>query len=138
MDNALEQIRYKITQFKAQLFALQTTERELAKLEKRQMREAEAAPKRGRKPGSNASPQPVMKIAPAKTQTMGAAVTEALKGHDPLTVGEIAEMITATGRPVDNRAISFALQALKKRGLVKGAGGKWTVPKTRGRKAAFS
>jgi hypothetical protein len=136
MDDVLEQIRFKITELEAKLSDLHTTERELSALERRELQRPKAAPKWPAKPGRKANQQPVMEEPQEKRQTVGAAVTEALAGHDPLTVGEIAEAVTTSGRPIDNRAISFALQALKKRGLVKGVDGKWTVPKARSRKKA--
>jgi hypothetical protein len=43
-----------------------------------------------------------------------------------LSAAEIAEHIRATGRDINNRTVSFSLQALKKRGLAKSADGKWT------------
>jgi hypothetical protein len=136
MDDALEQIRLKINELETKLSDLHTTERELSTLERRKSPRAEAPPKRPVEAGRKAKQQPVIEAPPEKNQTMGAAVIETLTGHDPLTVAEIAEAITASGRPIENRAISFTLQALKKRGLAIGINGKWTVPKTRGRKKA--
>jgi len=37
---------------------------------------------------------------------------------------------------INNRTVSFSLQALKKRGLAKNIDGKWAAPKARGRRAA--
>jgi hypothetical protein len=45
------------------------------------------------------------------------------------------EHVKATGRDINNRTVSFALQALKKRGLVKNTDGKWAAPKARARRA---
>jgi hypothetical protein len=134
MDDALEQIRLKITELEAKLSDLHTTERELSALERRELQRAGVASKRSAKPGPKA--KPVVEETSEKRQTVGGAVTEVLTGHDPMTVGEIANAVIASGRPIDNRAISFALQALKKRGLVKGVDGKWTVQKTRANKKA--
>ncbi|WP_425293992.1 winged-helix domain-containing protein [Methylocella tundrae] len=39
--------------------------------------------------------------------------------HGALSAAEIAEHVKATGRDINNRTVSFALQALKKRGLAK-------------------
>jgi hypothetical protein len=45
------------------------------------------------------------------------------------------EHVKATGRDINNRTVSFALQALKKRGLVKNTDGKWAAAKARARRA---
>ncbi|MGH6798825.1 MAG: winged-helix domain-containing protein, partial [Roseiarcus sp.] len=68
-------------------------------------------------------------------QTIGAAIAEVLAQHGALSAAEIAERIKATGRDVNNRTVSFALQALKKRGLAKNTNGMWTAPKQRSRGA---
>ena len=68
-------------------------------------------------------------------QTIGAAIAEVLVEHGAPSAAEIAERIKATGRDINNRTVSFALQALKKRGLAKNKDGKWTPPKARARRA---
>ncbi|MFA5952959.1 MAG: winged-helix domain-containing protein, partial [Hyphomicrobium sp.] len=65
---------------------------------------------------------------------IGAAIAEVLDQHGALSAAEISERIKATGRDIDNRSVSFALQALKKRGLAKNTDGKWAAPKARGRR----
>jgi hypothetical protein len=68
-------------------------------------------------------------------QAIGAAIAEVLVEHGVLSAAEIAERVKATGRDITNRTVSFALQALKKRGLAKNKDGKWTAPKARARSA---
>ncbi|MBA3726610.1 MAG: hypothetical protein H0W86_09190 [Armatimonadetes bacterium] len=68
-------------------------------------------------------------------QTIGAAIADVLGQHGALSAAEIADRIKAAGRDISNRAVSFSLQALKKRGLVKSADGRWTLPKARSRRA---
>jgi repressor of nif and glnA expression len=47
----------------------------------------------------------------------------------------MAERVSEAGRDISNRAISFALQALKKRGHVKSVDGEWTLAKGRSKRA---
>jgi hypothetical protein len=141
METSLELIRVKITELETKIFDLRIAERELVALDRRPVQQTKAAPKLISKAGPKPKPtarisKPVEKVQTEKaqtekTQTMGAAVAQVLAEHDPLSVAEIAGFITATGRDIGNRAISFTLQAMKKRGLVKSVDGKWTVSKTR-------
>ena len=64
-----------------------------------------------------------VKIESATSQTIGAAIADVLGQHGALSAAEIADHIRATGRDINNRTVSFSLQALKKRGLVKSADG---------------
>jgi hypothetical protein len=66
--------------------------------------------------------------------TIGAAIADVLGQHGALSAAEIADHIRATGRDINNRAVSYSLQALKKRGLVRSADGTWTLPKARSRR----
>lgn len=135
MDTTLERVHAKIADLEAKIADLRIVERELQALgEVSPRRQALApapasAPKATRKPGPKVKPKNAPKASePAGArQTIGAAITEVLGQQGPLTVAQIAEHIEATGRDIDKRAISFSLQALKKRGLVKNANGKWTV-----------
>lgn len=134
METVLERIRAKITDLEAKIADLRITEREIETLEK-------PAPVAKRK-ARTTKPAPAAKQkrkAAAKggepRQTIGAAVTDVLGQHGPSQVAEIAEHIQAGGRAIDRRAISFTLQALKKRGLVKSADGKWMVAKARASRA---
>ena len=145
MPTAVEQIHTKIAQLEARISDLRIAERELQALDRISARQTKTspAPKAKRKPGPKAkqksAPRPRgPQAASGRTQpgqTMGAAITEVLGQHGPLPAAEIAERIKATGRDINNRSISFALQALKKRGLAKNTGGKWTAATRRGRKA---
>ena len=67
--------------------------------------------------------------------TIGAAIADVLGQHGTLSSAEIADHIRATGRDINNRAVSFSLQALKKRGLIKSADGKWALLKVRSQRA---
>lgn len=143
MDTSIERIRARISELEAKIADLRIAERELKALGGATAKEATtpvprkprataaaaaaAAPKakRGRKPKSG-----------PRGQTIGAAITEVLDQHGGISATEIAEQIKATGRDISNRTVSFALQALKKRGLAKNTDGKWSTPKTRARQAA--
>lgn len=135
METVLERIRAKITDLEAKIADLHITEREILSLEKaappakRKARATKPAPaaKQKRKAAAGAAGEP--------RQTIGAAVTDALGKHGASQVAEIADHIQAGGRAIDRRAISFTLQALKKRGLVKSADGKWLLAKARATRA---
>jgi Ribonuclease R winged-helix domain len=138
MPTAVEQIHTKIAQLEARIGDLRITERELQALDRISARQTKAAavPKAKQRAKQKSAPRP--RAASGRRQpgqTMGAAITEVLGQHGPIQAAEIAERIKATGRDINNRAISFALQALKKRGLAKNTGGKWTTANGRGRKA---
>ena len=119
MDTSIERIRAKITELEARLADLRIAERELLALK--------GAP----------APRPTLKRrrkakgAAGAGQTVGAAIAEVLTQHGALPAAEIAEYIKAAGREVGSRTTSFTLQAMKKRGLVKIGGGKWTLAKAR-------
>jgi hypothetical protein len=141
MDTSLELIRAKIAELETKLADLHTAERELQALEMPSARKARTTPgpKPKRKPEASdeaeASEQAEVNEQSGGRQTIGTAITDVLGQHGPLAVGEIVEHIKATGRDIANRAVSFTLQALKKRGLVKSADGKWTLSKARSRRA---
>ncbi|WOJ88543.1 winged-helix domain-containing protein [Methylocapsa polymorpha] len=145
MDTALERIHAKIAELEAKIGDLRIAERELQALDKISARPTRpgSEPKARRKPGPKATPKPKLRgkpkaSAPAEAhQTIGAAIAEVLDQHGALSAADIAERIKATGRDISNRTVSFSLQALKKRGLVKSADGKWTL-KTRSRRARQS
>jgi hypothetical protein len=142
MPTAVEQIHTKIAQLEARIGDLRIAERELQALDRISARQTKTAPapKAKRTPGPKAkqksAPRPKgPKAASSQTQprqTIGAAITEVLGQHGLLLAAEIAERIKATGREINNRTVSFALQALKKRGLGKNTNGKWTAVKARG------
>ncbi len=124
MDTSLERLRAKIAELEVKLANLRIAERELQELEKPLARKAKE------------SPSPVVKsevettAEPAAQQTIVAAITDILGQHGALSAASIAEQITATGREINNRAVSFSLQALKKRGLVKNTDGEWALVKS--------
>ena len=147
MDTSIERIQAKVAELEAKIADLRIAERELLALDESSARQTKMASeptpkaKPKQKPGPKAAVQPklqnkanVTKPAEAR-QTIGAAIAEVLVEHGPLPAAEIAERIKATGRDINNRTVSFALQALKKRGLAKNTNGKWTAPKARSRSA---
>ena len=143
MDTALERIHAKIAELEAKIGDLRITERELLVLEKTSARQTKTTsePKAKQKLGPKPVRQPKVKGKPEASepaearQTIGAAISAVLGEHGPLSAAEIAEQVKATGRDINNRTVSFSLQALKKRGLAKNVDGKWAGPKARGRKA---
>jgi len=144
MDTSLERIREKIGELEEKLANLRIAEREVqaleipqARIEKTSARKEKTAPRKEK----NTPPAEVVKAeAPVSEeagtpQTIVAAITGALAEHGPLSAANIAEQIVATGREVNNRAISFSLQALKKRGVVKNTDGVWSLGKGRAKRA---
>jgi predicted transcriptional regulator len=129
MDTSLERIREKIAELDAKIADLRIAERELQALEKVPARSTKTAAARKPKTKPEAGDEPEAR------QTIGAAIVDVLGQQGALSVADIAEQIKATGRDISNRTVSFSLQALKKRGLVKGADGKWTLPKSVSRRA---
>jgi hypothetical protein len=144
MDTALERIHAKIAELEAKIGDLRIAERELQALDKISARQTKTAsePKVKQKPGPKAGRQPKLQgkleaSEPGEArQTIGAAISAVLAEHGALSAAEIVERVKATGQDVSNRAVSFALQALKKRGLAKNIDGKWAAPKARGRRPA--
>jgi len=142
MDTAIERIHAKIAEMEARIRDLRIAERELLALDKISARQTrtEFEPKQRQKPGPKPAQQPKLRGRPKASastearQTIGAAITEVLDQHGALSAAEIAEHIKTTGRDIDNRSVSFALQTLKKRDVVKSADGKWTL-KARPRRA---
>ena len=129
MDTSLERIRAKIAELETKITDLRIAERELQALEKVSAPKAKAAPRSAPKPKGKRKPEAAGEVAPHKT--IGAAITEVLDQHGSLSAAEIAEHVKAAGRDITNRTVSFALQALKKRGLAKSAEGKSIPAKAR-------
>src|ERR1700724_1307114 len=128
MDTSLERIRAKITELEAKIADLRIAEREIRALK---------LPSRKTRPGPGPKPKrksDASNQAEAR-QTIGSAIADVLGQQSALSAAEIAEHIRATGRDINNRAVSFSLQSLKKRGLAKSADGKWTLRKARSRRA---
>jgi hypothetical protein len=132
MDTSLERIRAKIDELEAKVADLRIAERELHALENLTARKTRVAatPTPKVKAKAKAKTAPKAKRAP-RSQTIGAAIAEVLDQHGPVSAAEIAEHIKAGGRDITNRTVSFALQALKKRGLAKNIDGKWAPAKAR-------
>jgi hypothetical protein len=151
MATVLEQIRAKIDELETRIADLRVAERELLALEKVTARKARTAsePKPRRKSGPRAAlksepttsrrlklrGEPMASEPSTARQTIGAAISGVLGQHGALSAAGIAEHIKATGQDLSNRSVSFALQALKTRGLAKNMDGKWTAPRTRGPRA---
>jgi hypothetical protein len=131
MDTALEHIRAKIHELEGKLVDLKITERELLKLDKapaqkpRKIIEPISEPELQGEADSTHSAVP--------KQSMSATIKDVLARHGALSVKGISEQIAASGAVITNRAISFALQAMKKRGLVKSANGEWKLAGRRSR-----
>lgn len=152
METSIERIHAKIAELEARIGDLRIAERELQALDEISAPRTALAPGPGPKqkpaPGAKQKPWPNPLIPPRprgrpKTsdngeagQTIGEAIAAVLDQHGALSATQIAEHIKAAGRDINNRSVSFTLQALKKRGLVKNAGGKWQPGKKPGRRAA--
>jgi hypothetical protein len=142
MDTPIERIHAKIAELEAKIADLRIAEREIQALDKRPEPKTSVAPtpKPRQKPGPKAVLGPTLRGRPkasgggAAPQTIGAAIAGVLDQHGALSVAEIVEHINAAGRDITNRSVSFTLQSLKKRGLVKSADGKWQPGKTRSRR----
>jgi ribosomal protein L9 len=144
MDTSLDQIQAKIAELEARLVNLKIAERELQALGKaaaaRQTKTLQAKPaikatkplKTAKVEEAEAAPAPVED---ASAQTIGAAITAVLQQHGTLSAKAIASAVQAAGKDVNNRAISFALQAMKRSGRAKSVGGEWSL-KGRTRRAA--
>jgi hypothetical protein len=130
METSLERIRIKIAELEAKIGNLRIAERELLALERPLVQKTKVVAKPETKPERAPKRIAAASGPKEKPQTMGAAVIGVLD-QDTLSVAEIAERVAATGRQIDNRAISFTLQALKKRNLVKNLDGKWATVKPR-------
>lgn len=129
MDAAVDRIRAKIAELEAKIANLRIAEQELALLE--------SGPQSRQKPAPSPSPRPAKTEAEEpKRQTIGAAIAEVLGEHGPLPVADIAQQIQANGRDIDNRSVSFSLQAMKKQGVVKSGSGGWALSKGRAKAAA--
>ncbi|MGH6811130.1 MAG: winged-helix domain-containing protein [Methylocella sp.] len=128
MDSSLERIRAKIAELEAKLADLRIAERELLALEILPARKTRSVP------GPKAKHKPQESDQEEARHTIGSAIADVLGQHGALLSAEIADHIRATGRDINNRAVSFSLQALKKRGLVKNANGKWALRKVRSRR----
>jgi ribosomal protein L9 len=145
MQTTLERIHEKIADLETKISHLRIAERELLALDKVAARQTKVAPtpapkakqKPGPKPASRKTQtsKPLASKAAEPRQSLAAAISEVLDQHGALSAAEISERINAAGREVNNRSVSFALQGLKKRGLAKNTGGKWSVGKARGRRA---
>ncbi len=129
METALERIRAKITELEEKLANLHIAERELQDLGEA------SAPKTHLAPQPAAAEQSDSTHEAGSQQTIGATITDVLREHGSLSVKAIGTQIAAMGRNINNRAISFSLQAMKKRGLVKSADGEWTLAKGRSKRA---
>lgn len=129
MDTSLERIRAKIADLEAKITDLRIAERELQSLERPPARKPKTAAKAKPAPRQKLKGKPKADDQPETQPTMGSVIAEVLGQQGALSATEIADHIKATGREVNNRAVSFSLQSLKKRGLAKRADGKWALSK---------
>ncbi|SFK90933.1 hypothetical protein SAMN05444581_1522 [Methylocapsa palsarum] len=145
MLTSLERIHEKIADLETKISHLRIAERELLALDKGSSRQTKAAPspapKAKQKPATKSSSRKLQTSKPPASkaaeprQSVAAAISEVLGQHGDLSASEISGLINAAGPEVNNRSVSFALQGLKKRGLAKNTGGKWSVGKERSRRA---
>jgi hypothetical protein len=142
MNTSLERIRAKIAELEAQIANARIAEREILVLEKDIGRPKKPTLGRPPKAKSKAKSAPGKKAVAASSaetgqpearQSIAAAITGVLGVHGSLPAAKIAEQLKASGRDITNRTVSFSLQGLKKRRLVKSANGEWSLLKTRGK-----
>lgn len=124
MVTSLERIREKIVELEQNIARLRIAERELLALDEKPAPKIRIA---SAPDAETKAAEPVASQSIEGHQTIGAAITEVLTQRGALSVKEIAEQITSAGRDINNRAISFSLQAMKKRGLVRSADGIWKL-----------
>lgn len=130
---SLERIRAKITELEEKLVNLRIAERELLALEEAPSRKPRGGPKL--EPDEVINAEPTVNDDAGGQPTISATVIDILSKHGSLTVPGIAEHVATTGRDISNRAISFALQGLKKRAAVKSIGGEWTLVQSKRKRA---
>ncbi len=124
-DVSLEQIRTKIAELETKIADLRTTERELLALRAAPASRAKVA----LEPSLRSKPSWAWSTATGPRKTIGLAIAEILGSHGPLKVAEIADRIQSTGRDINRRTVAYSLQAMKKRGLVSAADGRWGLAK---------
>jgi hypothetical protein len=136
MNTSLERIREKIAELEGQIANARIAEREILILEREGS--SPRKPALGRPP--KAKPAARRKAVeteaasvgqPEARQSIAAAITGVLGAHGSLPAAKIAEELKASGRDITNRTVSFSLQGLKKRRLVKSANGEWSLLKVR-------
>jgi len=127
LETSLERIRARIAKLENSLINLRITESEIYALEgaptKTDKVQAEPPRKRGRKP----------KVVTSEAAESGAelsisaTIKSLLKQNGPLSVKAMAAHIATAGRDINNRSLSFTLQALKKQGFVRSVAGEWKL-----------
>jgi len=123
MDNALSLIQAKIAEVEAKLAHLKVAEAELSKLAKSPSKFRVAAPTKKSK---------VTVATDANNdKPLTQRIRDVLRSSDGMTALQIIELLA-----VENRAVSFALQAMKRRGEAKNKDRVWSIAKRRGRPAA--
>lgn len=140
MNTSLERIRAKIAELDAKASDLRIAERELLALENELEKPKSASV--ARKPKQRADAEPIVAqmargddsaqdAQPEARQSIASAITGVLSANGSMAAAQIAEQLKASGRDITNRTVSFSLQGLKKRRLVKSADGEWTLLKAR-------
>jgi len=127
VDNALALVQAKIAEIEGKLEKLKVTESELRKLSGQSVRRAIAPGPTRRSRAAVAQEEETNGSEPKKS------VTGRIRDFLGQNSGSSAQAISE-GLGVDTRPISFALQALKRRGEVKMKDGEWSL-KGRQRKA---
>jgi len=123
MDNALSLIQAKIKEVEAKLAHLRVTEAELSKLAKASSTfQITSSAKKSKVPET---------IVVSDDKPLTCRIRDVLRGNEGMTAPQIIEFLSA-----DNRAVSFALQAMKRRGEARNKARVWTLAKRRGRPAA--
>lgn len=134
MKSSLDRIREAIAELEETIASLRVAERELQGLERTSPTEPRA-PRAEKGSRGKVRPTPAAVRAAPEAQTIAGAIAAVLDPRDGLAVADIAARVKAAGREIDNRGVSFALQAMKKKGLVKNGKKGWLLGKPR-RKSA--
>ncbi len=135
MESSLERVRNQIATLELQITNLRIAEREILALS------STPAARPSRTPQSKPAAEPEARkqiirrkrriIAPALArQSITSSVADILRANGSLPVAAIAKEIRRTRRNVSNRAVSFAVQELKRRGVAVKNGAQWVLIET--------
>jgi len=121
VEEQLTRIGLRIAATEEKLHRLRITERTLLDL----LRDA---PARAGSPIPAAQQMPgIRQFASQKRLSIPGLIVEALSQQQPLSVPQLSDHIARRGKKATNRAISFSLQALKRRGLLRSSDGEWRL-----------
>jgi len=134
MDNALTLIQEKISEVEAKLAHLRIAEAELTKLTKAAQGFRIAAPTK--KSQVTVKGKAVTEGEETRAKSLTSLIRETLAASEGLTVAQLRETLISGPHPgINNRAVSFTLQALKRKGEARNQDNVWSIVKRRGRKA---